>query len=177
MKLKKNLDNELNFVYNLKNKGIKVTPPRKMISKRDPVRLRGNSDVAILEVVENAHSSTDILMTIEKQKVCFIGDLLFSNCYPWIGSGDPKRWNDFMQILVEKDIEYFIPGHGPIATKKEVYQQIKYIKEILKLSKKYFEEKRDITEINPSDLSKEFEDWDDMVFRWNNKFLSEYYKR
>jgi cyclase len=169
---RKSLDNELNFIYNLKDKGVKATPPTKIID--EPMKIHGDTGSATIHVVKNAHTKSDIYLMIEEQKICFCGDLLFSNCYPWLGSGDPSQLNGFMKTLVDEEIDYFVPGHGQTATKKEVYLQIKYVDEILTLARKYRDREQDISKINSSDLSPEFTGWDEMVFKWNNNFLSKY---
>ena len=44
------------------------------------------------------------------------------------------------------------------------------------IAEQYVKEKKSITEIKVSDLSEEFQEWDDMVFNWNNDFLENFLK-
>ena len=48
-----------------------------------------------------------------------MGDLLFTDEFPWIGSGNPNNVAAFTKKLLQEDFEYFIPGHEPISTKKD----------------------------------------------------------
>lgn len=169
---RKNLENELNFIYNMKNKGVIATPPTEIIM--DSMKIEGRNSSATLHIVENAHTPSDIYMTVDDQKICYTGDLLFSECYPWIGSGDPINLNTFMKKLIKEDFDYYVPGHGPLATKKEADLQNQYIDEILELATDYRARNQDINEIKTTDLSQIYANWDDMVFRWNNNFLSSY---
>ena len=171
---KKNLKNELNFIENLLKYEIEVTLPNKIINEN--IIIEGKNGNAGLEIVENGHSLGDIVMKIMEQKICFMGDLLFSDSYPWIGSGDPKNVVEFTKKLLEEDFDYFIPGHGPISTKKDLELQIKYIEEILIIAKQCLKDNKPIKEIKVLDLSEEFHEWDDLVFKWNNNFLETYLK-
>ena len=171
---KKNLENELKFIENLLKHKIEVTPPNKIINEN--IVLEGKEANADIEIVENAHSLGDIIMKIADQKICFMGDLLFSDEFTWIGSGNPYNLIDITKKLLQEDYEYFIPGHGPISTKKDLKLQLKYLEEILVIAKQRLKENKSIKEIQVSDLSAEFQDWDDLVFKWNNNFLETFLK-
>ena len=83
----------------------------------------------------NTHSYDDIIAYFPDQKICFMGDLLFSELDPdWVNgmngtpfTTDPQNFRDVMKSYFEKDIDVYVPGHGPLCSKKEVKKTIDFL--------------------------------------------------
>ncbi|MGZ3288272.1 MAG: MBL fold metallo-hydrolase, partial [Xanthobacteraceae bacterium] len=67
-----------------------------------------------------AHCDGDLILHIPRQKVAFLGDLLFVGRFPWLGDCDLDGWITCLDRVLALDIETVVPGHGGLSTLKEV---------------------------------------------------------
>jgi glyoxylase-like metal-dependent hydrolase (beta-lactamase superfamily II) len=67
-----------------------------------------------------AHCDGDLILHIPRQKVAFLGDLLFVGRFPWLGDCDLGGWIRCLDRVLALDIETVVPGHGGLSTLKEV---------------------------------------------------------
>ncbi|MFX1284204.1 MAG: MBL fold metallo-hydrolase [Promethearchaeota archaeon] len=76
------------------------------------------------------HTSCSSYAYFPYEKVLFAGDLIFSKQWPWAGDPtcNPDHWINALQKMINLDIEYLIPGHGPITSKKEVEVHLNFQK-------------------------------------------------
>lgn len=162
-----NLNNELKFLENLVKPGIKIRIPDMAIEGK--VTIQGSKRSLQLIQYDAAHSPGDVAAYLPEDEVCFMGDLLFAESHPWIGSGNPEKAIDALAELLEYDIKYFVPGHGRLSTKEDVISEIKYLKEIIELvkNKNSLNEK----EYFIDELSPMFREWKSLCFQWNIKYL------
>ncbi|TFH30921.1 MAG: MBL fold metallo-hydrolase, partial [Promethearchaeota archaeon] len=124
-----NAENTLRFYNNIRHPEVKAVIPNMTIA--DKIVIHGTKHTVELINVGTAHTTEDIIAYFPTEKVVFMGDLLFSNRDPWIGSGDPMKWVDFTDAFSKNDIEAYIPGHGSIGTMREIKLQTKYIREMI----------------------------------------------
>ncbi len=59
-----------------------------------------------------AHCDGDIVISLEKSKVVFLGDLLFYGRFPWLGDCDLSGLIDRLARVLTLDVSIVIPGHG-----------------------------------------------------------------
>jgi cyclase len=59
-----------------------------------------------------AHCDGDIIISLEKSKVVFLGDLLFYGRFPWLGDCDLNGLVDRLARVLKLDVSIVIPGHG-----------------------------------------------------------------
>jgi cyclase len=163
------LKNELKFLKNLVKPGVKIRVPDLTIDKK--IVLHGSKRSLQLIQYDTAHSSGDIIGYLPDDKVCFMGDLLFTESHPWLGSGNPEKLINALKEILKLEIEYYVPGHGRLSIKEDVLLQMQYIHEITKLveKKKSFDEKDYLAE----ELSPLFKNWESLCFSWNIKYLIE----
>lgn len=163
------LNNELNFLINLVKPGVEIRVPDMTIESE--TTLYGSKRKVQLVPFASAHSTGDTIAYLPDDKICFTGDILFSEYQPWFGSGNPEQLISILEGLLKLDIEYFVPGHGRISTKDDVAMQIQYINEMLRLvdSKKSLNVKDYCIE----ELSPVFRGWRGLCFSWNINFLVE----
>lgn len=64
-----------------------------------------------------AHSSEDILLFIENDKVLFAGDIYFSGRIPFVGNADSRVWLQTLDRLLDVKPLVVIPGHGSASSK------------------------------------------------------------
>ena len=89
-----------------------------------------------------------------REKVIFLGDLLFADEFPWAGdaSSNPDQWIAFYEEVLKMDYEYIVPGHGPLCDKAEAEKQLKLLKELRDNTLKALEENKNPTEITRSTI-------------------------
>ena len=109
--------------------GLMPTPANESFENKLEI-IDGNEKVTIKQTGGHTKGSSFILY----KKVLFGGDNLFIESYPWGGdeSCDPEKWITAYKEFLGMDIDYFVPGHGPISSKVEV----KYILDYFEFVKK-----------------------------------------
>ncbi|MFZ5353650.1 MAG: MBL fold metallo-hydrolase [Bacillota bacterium] len=162
-----NLKNELVYTRSLSKSELSLRVPD--YTFRNNLTIYGKKRNARIFSFDLAHSPGDVYMMLEEDKVCFAGDLLFVNSHPWLGGGNPEKLIEALELLLHKDFEYYIPGHGDIGTKADVELQIEYIKSLIE----YVGTKLDKNDNHFSieDFSKKYLSWNGTCFMWNIEFL------
>jgi cyclase len=59
-----------------------------------------------------AHCDGDLVVSLVKSKVVFLGDLLFHGRFPWLGDCDLSGLINRLARVLTLDVEVVIPGHG-----------------------------------------------------------------
>jgi glyoxylase-like metal-dependent hydrolase (beta-lactamase superfamily II) len=137
----------------------------------EEIVLHGNKRSVKLLQYETAHSSGDIIAYLPDDKVCFMGDLLFTESHPWFGSGNPEKLENALEEILKFDIDYYVPGHGRLSMKEDVLLQMQYINEITELVEK--KKSLDVKDYSTEELSPIFKNWKSLCFSWNIKYLIE----
>jgi glyoxylase-like metal-dependent hydrolase (beta-lactamase superfamily II) len=80
------------------------------------------------------HTDCSSIVYDKRDKVIFAGDLMFAETFPWAGdpTANPDDWIEAYKILIDMDVDIFIPGHGPLCTKKEFKKQLSWFKAVKK---------------------------------------------
>jgi cyclase len=79
------------------------------------------------------HTDGDIVLFLPAQKVVFAGDLFFNNAIPNVQDAGILEWMKTLNGLLKLDADYFVPGHGPIGSKKNVQAFLGYLEELKSL--------------------------------------------
>lgn len=82
-----------------------------------------------IELIHARHSHTngDTLVYLPSRKVLFAGDILFTNYHPFLAEGNIEEWAKELDDIKAMDIEKIIPGHGPLAEKRDLDDMKEYI--------------------------------------------------
>jgi len=67
-----------------------------------------------------AHCDGDLVLHLPREKIVFLGDLLFVGRYPWLGDCDLDGWITLLQRVLALDVDTVVPGHGDICSRKDV---------------------------------------------------------
>jgi cyclase len=67
-----------------------------------------------------AHCDGDIVVSLAKAKIAFLGDLMFFGRFPWFGDCDLDGWIACLDRVLTLDLVAVVPGHGPMATLRDV---------------------------------------------------------
>jgi cyclase len=79
------------------------------------------------------HTDGDIILFLPAQKVVFAGDLFFNNAIPNVQDASIQEWMKTLSGLLKLDADTFVPGHGPIGSKKDVQAFLRYLEELKSL--------------------------------------------
>jgi glyoxylase-like metal-dependent hydrolase (beta-lactamase superfamily II) len=81
----------------------------------DRIAIHGSARNA--ELIDYAgHTDSDAVLTLPDDGIAFMGDLLFVECHPYLGDGDPdglRHALDEVSALVPSTV---VPGHGAVGT-------------------------------------------------------------
>ena len=75
------------------------------------------------------HSKGQLAVYVPKERVVFTGDTIFSECQTWFHGADPDAWLWSLGVLNSLDVDYIIPGHGPVCGKDYIPKQSAFIRE------------------------------------------------
>ncbi len=76
--------------------------------------IRGTKRSVWLLTYGEGHTESDAFMFLPKEKIAFLGDLLFVQNQPWLGDGDPVKWSAYLDSIAILKPEKLVPGHGPV---------------------------------------------------------------
>ncbi len=92
--------------------GIDITVPTTTFSGAMTGHI-GNIEYRLIEVGP-AHTDGDVLLYLPEQKVLFASDVVFIDGTPACHSLDVENWIAALEVIQSLDVEYIVPGHGPI---------------------------------------------------------------
>ena len=100
-----------------------------IITFSDEMTFHVNGQEAYVFHVETAHTDGDAAILFREANVIASGDLLFRGLFPFIdldSGGDVSGYKAAMQKLIDMsdDETKFISGHGPVATRAGVQQDL-----------------------------------------------------
>lgn len=110
-----------------------------------------DTEVDILNVAP-AHSGSDLLLYLPKEKVLFTGDIIFNGCTAYSEKGVLNWVHVLDRIIHEIKPEIVVPGHGKICTVDFVQEQRDYLMNLIDEFNKYYND-----EITPLELSKKID--------------------
>ena len=80
------------------------------------VELRvGDTVFQLLHVA--GHTPGQVAVYVPDKKVVMTGDTIFSECQTWLMTSDVDGWLAALERIRTLDIDYILPGHGPVQTK------------------------------------------------------------
>ncbi|MEU6662107.1 MBL fold metallo-hydrolase [Streptomyces sp. NPDC046821] len=60
------------------------------------------------------HTPGQTAVYVPEERVVFTGDTIFSGCQTWLMSSDVGEWLDSLNKIAALDVDYVVPGHGPV---------------------------------------------------------------
>ncbi len=108
----------------------RLTPPTIVFS--DYLIVKSGDITLHLIYYGEGHTNNDILIYIPEVELLAVGDLFYKKSLPQFGNRnklDVTRWISSLRFMLdnEKSIQYVIPGHNEIFSKKELEQYLNYI--------------------------------------------------
>jgi glyoxylase-like metal-dependent hydrolase (beta-lactamase superfamily II) len=76
------------------------------------------------------HTKSDVVLYLPKEKVAFMGDLLFVNIHPYLASGSPERWKQSLVEVLTLGVNIAVPGHGAVGKPADLSAMLQYIQSL-----------------------------------------------
>ncbi|MCA8902390.1 MAG: MBL fold metallo-hydrolase [Hyphomonas sp.] len=137
--------------------GVKPAMPTDTFTGRKDLKV-GDKTVHLIEVGP-AHTGGDILVHVPDNRLVYTGDIVFLTNTPIIWSGPHENWIAAIDMLLEMDVDTYVPGHGPVTDKKGVAKVKDYLVHVEKESRARFEAGMDVMDAIQDIALGEFEDW------------------
>ncbi len=98
----------------------------------------GDKIVELIEVGP-AHTNGDVLVHVPSDKVVFTGDILFIEGHPILWAGPVKNWINACDRIISMEVDFVVPGHGPVTDNRGVKAVRDYLAYIDTESRERFE--------------------------------------
>jgi cyclase len=77
------------------------------------------------------HTPGQLAVYVPEEKVAFVGDTIFNGCQTWLYTSNVDEWITSLDRIKKLDVDYIVPGHGPVCTKRELDVQKAFLLEWL----------------------------------------------
>jgi cyclase len=64
------------------------------------------------------HTPGQLAVHVPEERVVFTGDTIFSGCQTWLMTSDVEQWLRALERIRGLDVDWIVPGHGPVVTKQ-----------------------------------------------------------
>jgi glyoxylase-like metal-dependent hydrolase (beta-lactamase superfamily II) len=110
----------------------KIVNPNNFVSNGQVINLGG---VEAKIIFTPGHTTTNISVYIEKEKVLFCGDCIVNKYIPNLEAGTVENWKVWLsslELILNLDLEFIVPGHGDIITGQSIDKELDRTGKILK---------------------------------------------
>ncbi|WP_303865026.1 MBL fold metallo-hydrolase [Alkalibaculum bacchi] len=101
-----------------------VNPPQITFNERMSLKV-GNHTFNVYHTP--GHADSQIAVHVPEERVLFTGDTLFVGCQTWLHSANIDELISSLQFLKTLDVDYIVPGHGPVVGKEYIDVQLALI--------------------------------------------------
>ncbi len=93
----------------------KETLPTMWLKDKMDIKM-GDDTATIINLAQNIHTASDVMVYLHKRKMLFGGDIILNKQVPALfGVADPEGYLYALDMLPKRfDIKYIVPGHGPM---------------------------------------------------------------
>lgn len=135
----------------------------------------GTKHTCQLITYKNGHTASDTILYLPQDGIVLMGDLLFVNCHPYLGDGDPQQLLQSLKEISRLEANCFVPGHGPVGTRDDLQMMIDYIEGCYETARALVEKGNNREEIiNELEIPETFGHWQvTQFYRTNIKFICE----
>lgn len=125
----------VDMVRNEDTAGLALMPSREDLKKIMPTitftdRMTLNVGDHVFEIIHTpGHTKGQLAVYVPREKVVFVGDTIFCERQVWFQSADPDKWLQTLDLLMTLDVDYIVPGHGPVCDKSYILKQSAYLRE------------------------------------------------
>ena len=120
----------------------------------------GDKTVRLIEVGP-AHTRGDILVFAEEDNTVFTGDILFINGTPIIWAGPVSNWLNACDLIIERNPDVIVPGHGPITDIAGVRRVKDYLGYVDREARKRYDAGMSVRDAAHDIALSDFDSWSD----------------
>jgi cyclase len=66
------------------------------------------------------HTPGQIAVHVPEERTVFTGDTIFSQCQTWLMTSNVDQWLTSLDRIRALDVDYVVPGHGPVQSKQYI---------------------------------------------------------
>ena len=99
---------------------------------RYELRLYEGGNEIIIQHTGSAHTQGDAYVYLPVEGVIFTGDLLYNKRLPWLGEGSATGSIRALERILSLGARTYVPGHGEVATRKDVLEFKAYLQDLVK---------------------------------------------
>ncbi len=123
------------------------------------IAFHGLARYAELIVISRGHTESDCVLRLPKDRIAFIGDLGFFQSQPFMPYGFPREWLANLNDMTNWKIKAFVPGHGPLGSKKDILLEAKYIRALERMVKRVIQREGSLRDALKQTLPPPFDKW------------------
>jgi cyclase len=123
------------------------------------IQFRGSQRTAHLVSYGGGHTGSDAFLHLPAEGIAFVSDLLFVDCHPFLGDGDPVAWMQYLQELESLDFRTIVPGHGPVGQPLHLALIRKYIIDLTRLAEKVVKAGGTADQAAATPVPEAYKDW------------------
>jgi len=114
--------------------GLEIVLPTETFKERMEI---SDGDVKVILQRTGGHTEGSSYVYCPKYKALTAGDNLFIDSFPWGGAptANPLKWIEALEEYLALDVDYFLPGHGPVSNQDKIKEFLDYLTKIVNLMK------------------------------------------
>jgi glyoxylase-like metal-dependent hydrolase (beta-lactamase superfamily II) len=143
--LARRLHQDENWRLQGRMRGIHPTLPSQVFDEEMSLRL-GEEEIRLRCVADGGRSG-DAVVYLPAQKVLFLGRLFANGYFPRLASTDVRRWIEVLRELESRDVDLYVPGHGPPGDKKQLAEFRGYLEWLVEEVQSRLEQGKTLGEI------------------------------
>jgi glyoxylase-like metal-dependent hydrolase (beta-lactamase superfamily II) len=119
------------------------------------------------------HTFSDVVLYLSKEKIAFMGDLLFVNIHPYLASGSPEQWKQSLAKVERLGVQIAVPGHGPVGRSTDLSVMLQYIQSLESIIANMIKSGKSMEQASLEPVPSSFDTWlcFDNFFVTNLQFL------
>jgi cyclase len=112
------------------------------------------------ELMELAgHTASDAVLYLPQDGIAFMSDLLFVECHPYLGDGDPEAMLRALETVSALAPRLVVPGHGPVGTADSPAEMQQYVRTLDGLARQMVEAGEAEERIDAMPIPAPYADW------------------
>ena len=114
--------------------GLEIVLPNETFDDQFEIK---DGDVKVIIQRTGGHTEGSSYVYCPNYKALTAGDNLFIDSFPWGGAptANPLKWIEALEEYLALDVEYFLPGHGPVSKQDKIKEFLNYLSNIVNLMK------------------------------------------
>jgi cyclase len=120
----------------------------------------GSKRVDLIEVGP-AHTKGDVIVHVPADRVVYTGDILFIGGHPVVWEGPVSNWIAACERIEAMDVDFIVPGHGPMTDKAGVRRVREYLAYVSEQARGRYDAGMSAYEAAKDIDLREFEGWRD----------------